>query len=56
MGAFGGGLQEERGLMDQNHDNNAAISGMWNIDYYHGSNKIVKASGQRLDRSHRSSI
>ena len=42
MGAIGGGLQEERGPMDQNHDNNAAISGMWNIDYYHGSNKIVK--------------
>jgi hypothetical protein len=38
----GGGLQEERGLMDQNHDNNAAFSGMWNIDYYRGSNKIVK--------------
>ena len=38
----GGGLQEERGLMDQNHDNNAAISGMWNIDYFRGSNKIVK--------------
>jgi hypothetical protein len=42
MGAIGGGLQEERGPMDQNHDSNAAISGMWNIDYYHGSNKIVK--------------
>jgi hypothetical protein len=42
MGIFGGGLQEERGLMDQNHDNNAAISGMWKIDYYRGSNKIVK--------------
>ncbi len=39
----GGGLQEERGLMDQNHNSNAAISGMWNIDYYRGSNKIVKA-------------
>jgi outer membrane receptor protein involved in Fe transport len=38
----GGGLQEERGLMDQNHDNNAAISGMWKINYYRGSNKIVK--------------
>jgi hypothetical protein len=38
----GGGLQEERGLMDQNHNSNAAISGMWNIDYYRGSNKIVK--------------
>ena len=22
---------------------NAAISGMWNIDYFHGSNKIVEA-------------
>ncbi len=42
MGALGGGLQEERGLMDQNHDNNAAISGIWHIDYYRGSNKIVK--------------
>ncbi|MGD0294968.1 MAG: TonB-dependent receptor [Terracidiphilus sp.] len=42
MGAIGGGLQEERGLMDANHDNNAAISAMWNIDYYRGSNKIVK--------------
>ena len=38
----GGGLQEEKGLMDQNHDSNASIFGMWNIDYYHGSNKIVK--------------
>ena len=37
----GGGLQEERGLMDQNHNSNAAISGMWNIDYVHG-NKIAK--------------
>jgi len=42
MGAVGGGLQEERGPMDQNHDANAAISGMWNIDYFHGSNRIVK--------------
>ena len=31
-----------------NHDSNAAISGMWNIDYFHGSNKIVEGSGQRL--------
>jgi hypothetical protein len=38
----GGGLQEDRGLMDANHDNNAAIYGMWKIDYYRGSNKIVK--------------
>jgi hypothetical protein len=42
MGALGGGLQEERGLMDQNHNSNVAISGMWNIDYYRGSNKAVK--------------
>ena len=42
MGAVGGGLREEYGPMDQNHDNNAAISGMWNIDYFRGSNKIVK--------------
>ncbi len=42
LGALGGGLQEEYGDMDQNHDSNAAISGMWNIDYFRGSNKIVK--------------
>jgi hypothetical protein len=42
MGATGGGLREEKGDMDQNHDSNAALSGMWNIDYYHGPNKVVK--------------
>jgi hypothetical protein len=42
LGAIGGGLREEYGLMDQNHDSNAAISGMWNIDYFQGSNKILK--------------
>jgi hypothetical protein len=42
MGALGGGLSEERGPMDQNHDSNAAIHGMWNIDYYRGTNKVVK--------------
>ena len=42
MGALGGGLGEERGPMDQNHDANSAISGMWKINYFHGSNKIVK--------------
>ncbi len=42
LGALGGGLKEEYGDMDQNHDSNAAISGMWNIDYFRGSNKIVK--------------
>jgi hypothetical protein len=42
MGAVGGGLGEEYGLMNNNRDSNSAISGMWKIDYYHGSNKIVK--------------
>jgi len=42
MGAIGGGLQEEKGLMDQNHNINAVINGMWKIDYYRGSNKVVK--------------
>jgi len=42
LGAIGGGLREEYGLMDQNHNSNAAISGMWNIDYFQGSNKILK--------------
>jgi hypothetical protein len=42
LGAIGGGLAEERGPMDQNHDSNAAISGMWKIDYFHGSSKFVK--------------
>jgi hypothetical protein len=42
MGALGGGLGEEYGLMNNNRDSNAAISGMWNIDYFHGSNEIIK--------------
>ena len=42
LGALGGGLQEEYGLMDQNHTNNAAISGIWKLDYYRGPNRIVK--------------
>ena len=42
MGAIGGGLPEERGLMNNNRDNNAAIYGMWNINYYHGDSKIAK--------------
>jgi hypothetical protein len=42
LGALGGGLQEEFGLMDQNHNSNAAISGIWKIDYYPGSNRIVR--------------
>jgi hypothetical protein len=42
LGATGGGLREEYGLMDQNRDSNAAISGMWNINYFQGSNKVLK--------------
>jgi len=42
MGAVGGGLQQERGLMNNNRDVNVAISGMWNIDYFRGSNGIIK--------------
>ena len=42
LGAIGGGLQEEYGPMDQNRDNNAAISGIWKINYVHGSNKVVR--------------
>ena len=42
MGAVGGGLGEEYGPMDQNHDNNAAISGMWKHRLLPGANRIVK--------------
>ena len=42
MGAIGGGLREEYGLQPVNHDGNAAINGIWNIDYVHGSNKFVR--------------
>jgi len=50
LGAIGGGLQEEKGPMGANSANtggvdmrsNAAMSGTWNIDYFHGDNKIVK--------------
>ena len=41
LGAVGGGLQEEYGLMDQNRTNNAAFSGIWKINYYKGTNKLV---------------
>ncbi len=41
MGALGGGLGEEYGLMPVNHDSNAAINGIWNIDYVHG-NKVMQ--------------
>jgi hypothetical protein len=42
LGAIGGGLKEEKGDMDANHDSNAAISAIWNFDYIRGSNKFIK--------------
>jgi hypothetical protein len=42
LGAIGGGLQEEYGPMNADIRNNAGMSGIWNIDYFHGSNRIVK--------------
>jgi hypothetical protein len=42
LGAIGGGLAEEKGPMDANRTNNAAISAIWNIDYFHGSNGFLK--------------
>jgi hypothetical protein len=42
LGAIGGGLGEEKGNMSADIRSNAAISGTWNIDYFHGENKIVK--------------
>jgi hypothetical protein len=41
LGAVGGGLKEEKGSMNADIRSNAAISGMWNIDYFHGSNRIA---------------
>ncbi len=42
LGAIGGGLAEEKGPMDANRTNNAAISAIWNIDYFHGSSTFLK--------------
>jgi hypothetical protein len=42
LGAVGGGLQEEKGNMAADVRSNAAMSGTWNLDYFHGQNKIVK--------------
>jgi hypothetical protein len=42
LGAIGGGLQEEKGNMSADIRSNAAMSGTWNIDYFHGQNKIVR--------------
>ena len=42
LGALGGGLGEEYGPMNADIRNSAAISGTWNIGYFHGDNKIVE--------------
>jgi len=42
LGAIGGGLSEEKGNMSADIRSNAAINGTWNIDYFRGTNKIVK--------------
>jgi hypothetical protein len=42
LGAIGGGLGEEKGPMNADIRNNAAMSGTWNISYFHGENNIVK--------------
>src|SRR6202046_1578825 len=42
LGAIRGGVQEEYGPMNADIRNAAAISGTWNIDYFHGDNNIVK--------------
>jgi hypothetical protein len=44
MGAVGGGLKEEYQPMANNRDGNAALSGMWTPNYFHGSNKIAKGA------------
>jgi carboxypeptidase family protein len=44
LGALGGGLAEEKGPMDANRTNNAVISAIWNIDYFHGSSMFLKAA------------
>ena len=41
LGAIGGGIPEEYGSMNADVRSSAAISGTWNIDYFHGDNKIV---------------
>ncbi|MGB0080586.1 MAG: carboxypeptidase regulatory-like domain-containing protein, partial [Terracidiphilus sp.] len=42
LGALGGGIQEEYGPMNADVRSSAAIDGIWNIDYFHGENNIVK--------------
>jgi hypothetical protein len=42
LGLVGGGLKEEKGPMDADRRSNVVISGIWNLDYFHGSNRFVK--------------
>jgi hypothetical protein len=42
LGAVGGGLGEEYGPMNVDIRNSAAVSGTWNLDYFHGDSKIVQ--------------
>ena len=42
LGAIGGGIQEEHGSMNADIRHNAAASGTWDIDYFHGDNKFIK--------------
>jgi hypothetical protein len=42
LGAVGGGLGEEKGPMNADIRNNAAMSGTWNISYVHGANRILE--------------
>jgi len=42
LGALGGGLGEEYGPMNADIRSNAAISGMWNLNYFRGSSRVVK--------------
>jgi hypothetical protein len=43
LGAVGGGLLEEKGNMNAaDLRSNAAMSGTWDIDYFHGENKFVR--------------
>jgi hypothetical protein len=41
LGATGGGLKGEKGPMDADRRSNVVISAMWNLDYFHGSNRIL---------------
>jgi len=42
LGAVGGGLGEEKGPMNADYRSNAVMSGIWNLNYFRGDNKILK--------------